>query len=334
MEISDELKTFINENINLINENSKESWEEIYKKLPYYHIIGKFTHILVSAEIFPEAVLMYIPDNYLFESDIQNYTILHGVTSIGLHAFYECDKLKKITIPDSVTQIKLGAFENCRKLDNIEIPKSVTNIGQSAFFGCTKLKNVYISDIEAWCNIWFDDASSSPLYYGADLYLNNNLLTKLQIPSTITKIKDNIFNGCTSLTEIIVPSSVINIGRYAFYGCNNVTSLTLGNNIRTIEDFAFQHCSSLKEITIPNSVTSISDCAFCDCSNLTTVIIPSSVRVIGEYLFANCQNLKELNFKGTKEQAIQLGIGNKLRKRWREDSGIERILCIDGVIEL
>ena len=31
--MSPELKNFINENIDLINENTKESWEDVYKKI-------------------------------------------------------------------------------------------------------------------------------------------------------------------------------------------------------------------------------------------------------------------------------------------------------------
>jgi hypothetical protein len=44
--------------------------------------------------------------------------------------------------------------------------------------------------------------------------------------------------------------------------------------------------------------------------------------------------LTEIKFKGTKKQAIQLGIGNRSRKKWRDGSSIEKIVCSDGLIEL
>lgn len=93
-------------------------------------------------------------------------------------------------------------------------------------------------------------------------------------------------------------------------------------------------CSGLTSIEIPNSVINIGDYAFNSCHGLINVVIPDIVTSIGEHAFAWCNNLKEINFKGTKKQAMKLGIGSKSRKTWRHGSAIERIICIDGVIRL
>ena len=37
----------------------------------------------------------------------------------------------------------------------IEIPDSITSIGYGAFDSCYNLTGVYISDLAAWCNIYF-----------------------------------------------------------------------------------------------------------------------------------------------------------------------------------
>lgn len=76
------------------------------------------------------------------------------------------------------------------------------------------------------------------------------------------------------------------------------------------------------------------DYAFKNCKLLKMVIITNSVKTIGDYTFYYCTNLKEIKYLGTKKQAVQLGIGNKSRKRWREGSAISKIICTDGVIEL
>lgn len=177
-----ELKQFIQDNKILINQNTKESWEEIYKKLDAFMLRGEFTEIMLSIDIDPAKILGYIPNYYLYGSDIVNYKI---------------------------------------------------------------------------------------------------------------------------------PNSVASIGHSAFSYCDNLTSVVIGN-----------------------SVTSIGVWAFSSCSNLTSIEIPDSVTSIGYQVFRHCTILKEINFKGTKLEAIQLGIGSSFRKKWRENSAIEKIICTDGVIEL
>ena len=73
--------------------------------------------------------------------------------------------------------------------------------------------------MEAWCKISFG-LWSNPLHNGADLYLNNQKVTNLIIPETITKIKDYTFYGCKSLTSVTIHDNVTSIGEEAFDDCN------------------------------------------------------------------------------------------------------------------
>lgn len=57
-----------------------------------------------------------------------------------------------ITIPDSVTTIGDHAFDDCEALTNITIPDSVTSIGDSAFNKCPNLTvTVHNSYAETYC---------------------------------------------------------------------------------------------------------------------------------------------------------------------------------------
>lgn len=51
-------------------------------------------------------------------------------------------------------------------------------------------------------------------------------LTYINFPSTITKINDQAFYGCSSLITVVFNSGV-NIGHYAFFSCNKIEQLIL-----------------------------------------------------------------------------------------------------------
>lgn len=137
-----ELKQFIIENKDLINKNTKESWEEIYKKTHQY-LKGEFTEAILNAKINDPAMLLgYIPNDYLYNSDIINYKIPNNITTIGYSAFAHCTSLTSVEIGDGVTTIGTYAFLGCSSLTSVEIPDSVTTICDGAFRNCTNLTEI------------------------------------------------------------------------------------------------------------------------------------------------------------------------------------------------
>ena len=201
----------------------------------------------------------------------------YSVTSIENSAFNSCRGLTSVTIPNSVTSIEPRTFYGCSGLTSITIPNSLTSIGKDAFRGCSGLTSVYITDLESWCKIAFNDYASNPLCYAHHLFLNGAEIKDLVIPNSLTSIGDDAFRGCSGLTSITIPNSVTSIGDYTFCDCSGLTSITIPNSVTSIGGDAFWGCSGLTYITIPNSVTSIGEYAFKGCSGLTSVTIPNSL---------------------------------------------------------
>lgn len=62
----------------------------------------------------------------------KEFVIPEGITEIGMQAFKDCTKLKRVSIPDTVTKIGREAFKNT-SIYEIELPDSITSLGNNVF---------------------------------------------------------------------------------------------------------------------------------------------------------------------------------------------------------
>ena len=215
---------------------------------------------------------------------------VYPVTEIGASAFADNDSLRIVEIPEGVTSIGEGAFRYCYQLNTIILPKSLSQISKSAFSGCYAITNIHIGDMESWLSIQYGDSDSHPntpnMYDKCvDLYLDEKLLTEIEIPNTITAISAYSFANCGNITRVTMPNSVFKIGDTAFYNCEKLDSIVFSTSLTEIGYLAFSGCDSLSSVALPNSVIKIGNYAFSDCRNLTNVTIPTGVTEIADGLF-------------------------------------------------
>jgi len=111
------------------------------------------------------------------------------------------------------------------------------------------------------------------------------------IPSGVTSLGSDCFNGCSGLTSVTIPSSVTSIGGNCFRSCSGLTSVTIPSSVTSLGNYCFRSCSGLTSVTIPSGVTSLGSDCFSGCSGLTSVTIPSSVTSLGNYCFSSCSKL-------------------------------------------
>ena len=124
-------------------------------------------------------------------------------------------------------------------------------------------------------------------------FIMNSNLERVTLPSTVERIGDSAFYGC-SLTDINIPKGVKWIGFEAF-NCSGISSVQLPEGLEGIDARAF--CGTfISEITIPDSVRYLGNEVFGGCEELTSVKLPEGILTIEPTLFNGCSSLKTVVF--------------------------------------
>ena len=148
-------------------------------------------------------------DAQAFRSCDHLATVDYGtkVETIGDGAFWHTVALKKFFFKGSVKTLGANAFRESG-LTCVHLKGDMT-IGKGAFMDCTSLKYVEFPATSS---------ATQPLTYVAEsMFAGCTSLPFITLPSTVTEIKDNAFNGCSSLKYVnILAASPATLGANAF----------------------------------------------------------------------------------------------------------------------
>ena len=263
---------------------------------------GAFSGTQITSLVIPSNV------SYIGHSAFQGCELLSDVTILsetlefGYSVFQDCTGLLSVDIKEGTATIASSTFENCTSLMNITLPSTLKTIEGYAFRNCKAVERVNIPSVEMWCNLVLKnqdyglESTVSPLSYGANLYVDDVLLTDVIVPDSITEIREFAFYGCESITSIRIPGSVTKIGQYAFTYCSNLEEVELCDGIQSIETYAFYDCINLLRITLPDSISNIGECSFRNCASLEEVHIPTGVTAIEKMTFRDCESIQTVLF--------------------------------------
>ena len=236
-------------------------------------------------------------------TNLSRINLPDGLTSIGSWAFDGCTSLSRITLPDGLTSIGERAFKGCESLTSVIIPDSVKTVGKDAFKGVPcleQLKKKYPhlfplteeetrrkAEEEAWRKAEEEKQRQA------------EILRRAKAQGMEFNDANTILLRCNdkSITEAVIPSCVTTIGNEAFDGCTSLSRITLPDGLTTIEEYAFSQCTSLSSINLPDGLTTIGEGAFGGCSRLSSVIIPASVKSVDEDAFNGVPCLGQLKKK-------------------------------------
>lgn len=146
-----------------------------------------------------------------------------NVVSIGESAFNYCP-LRSVTIPASVQYIGDSAFAHTSSLSSITLSEGLESMGDAAFYECSITEITIPASLKKcglrtapFCNctslrrVTFAEGTTEilPLFKGC------SSIQRVNIPDTVTSIRDGVFKDSTSLKQIYIPKNVTSIGANA-----------------------------------------------------------------------------------------------------------------------
>jgi len=139
-------------------------------------------------------------------------------------------------------------------------------------------------------------------------------------------VRRNAFCGCIFLQRIILPSTLTEIGDDAFNGCRSLREVGLNDGLKKIRGGAFYCCNLLESITIPSTLTEIGTHTFNRCTSLRKAILHENLQKVGAYAFADCNQLERFTFP-----CISTRLNNVLEVNTTEANRTRQLNEIDAI---
>ncbi len=147
---------------------------------------------------------------------------------------------------------------------------------------------------------------------GEKAFFNNRELTSVELPDSITVIKDGAFQNCSALTSAPLPQTLTALGEHAFQN-TALTSVTIPEGITELPANVFRACQSLEIVTLPDGLKAIGNFAFQVCRNLKTAVLPDGLRSVGERAFLSCTKYEPNLPAGIREIGIAAFSGTAIK---------------------
>lgn len=168
-------------------------------------------------------------------------------------------------------------LKNISSLSEITIPSTKTKIGSIDIKNCNSLINITIPTNEK------------------ENFTQHSLLSKIIVPTPITKIFENAFENNILISEIIIPSSITIIEAKSFRGCSSLKKIVIPETVISIGKKCFSECTSLCEIVIPKLINKIEQSTFKGCTNLKKITIPKGIEIVDNNAFSECSSLTNID---------------------------------------
>ncbi|MCQ2975968.1 MAG: leucine-rich repeat protein [Bacteroidales bacterium] len=220
-----------------------------------------------------------------------------GITSIESCAFWDNQFVEEVNIPEHVVNIGGDTFYNCKNLKKVNIPEECTLMGNNPFAGCPKIKIINNSkEYKLVDGILYTKDMKTLIYYPM-----NDKRKEYVVPEGVEVICKHVFFLCDQLEKIVLPTTLKKMENNPFSGC---TKLRIDNKspfYHIIDDVIYNQFKTsvvgvlnkinAKELIIPEGIKTINRNSFWNCKGIRKIVFPSSLEDIGYNPFVGCSNI-------------------------------------------
>lgn len=231
-----------------------------------------------------------------YKGNKKKVEVPEGVTELAPCLFWDNQIIEEVILPESLINISGDTFYNSANLKKVNIPKNVKFMGNNPFAGCPSIEveneSPYFNLVDG---VLYNKDFTRLIYYPISkkddryeiregcrilgkhsFYLCDNL-KEVVIPSSIIKLENNPFSGCTKI-NLINKSEYYHIDDSVIYdkdyssviGCLNSinTDCLVLKDVKRICRNSFWNCKGIKKIVLPETLESIGYNPFVSCSNI------------------------------------------------------------------
>ncbi len=247
---------------------------------------------------------------------------LSGVESIGKTAFFNHDKITKLTLSANATiaagtsansTSAGGVFGGCTGLTEVTLSGDYSEfeIPAYTFYGCTALQTFDFSKVTKIGESAFQIGSyneangfnsdltlASATEIGKNAFINQTI-ANLNLPKA-TSIGESAFSGIKNLGSITFTTDenvTLSLAKGAFNGAA-IQTVTLPKNVTFADGSSastgvFSACTSLTTVTFSGNPV-LASYAFAGCSSLRSAVIPAGMEIVPQHAFENCTSLMSI----------------------------------------
>ena len=211
-------------------------------------------------------------NNYTFQNctSLTEITLPTSLTGLQSDVFRGCTSLRKVTINSHLTS-SLGddIFTDCSALSEVTIGEGTTTLGDYMFYGLKNLKTIKLPSTLTYLGTHtFEGSGITEIDLSAMTGMTHMGSSK---SACSTGSSSYVFADCKNLTRVVLPSSLTKIGAYAFYGCENLTDIDLSRIVQ-FNDFSFAG-TPLISVTLSSDLDHVGAGVFAGCMQLENIAV-------------------------------------------------------------
>ena len=190
-------------------------------------------------------------------------------------------KMRHVVIEEGITSVGIKAFYYCERLESVSLPRGIETVGELSLAYTPSLRSVtFASGPRVFKDAVFDRSGIRELIIpeGTErieghLFIDNPSITTVVFPNSMIDMGTAVFRDCPALRTVVLPNNLSKLPMVLIVNCNAIETLEFPQGSKLIGGIS--NCASLREVKIPEGAQEVG--GFSNCPRLTEIEIPEGV---------------------------------------------------------